>query len=67
MGIDSLRINKFCELTGWSEAAIRQRIQRGEWIDGLEYVRINKTLLISIKGYESWVEKNRETVPDCLK
>jgi len=65
--IDSLRIKKFCELTGWTENAIRQRIQRGDWIDGLEYTRINKTVLISVKGYESWVEKNREHVPACLK
>jgi len=67
MEIDSLRIRKFCELTGWPEEAIRTRISNGDWTDGLEYTRINRVLLISIEGYELWVSKNRAQVPDCLK
>lgn len=66
MDIDSLRIKKFAELTGWTEGAVRMRIHRGEWMEGREFVRVNGAILISIKGYESWVEKNREHVPACL-
>ena len=66
MEIDSLRIKKFCELTGWSEKAVRTRMSRGEWLDGREYTKINGTILISIMGYESWVKKSRKSIPACL-
>jgi len=66
MDIDSLRLKKFAELTGWTEGAIRMRISRGEWIEGREFVRVKGAILISVKGYESWVQKSREPVPACL-
>lgn len=68
MDIDSLRIKKFCELTGWTEDAIRHLINDGVWLDGREYIRMsNKRLLVSIEGYETWVNKNRKKIPAAFK
>ncbi|QJC56103.1 hypothetical protein HC248_01389 [Polaromonas vacuolata] len=44
-------------LTGYSEKAIRRKIQDGIWLEGREYRRgPDGRILISIKGYQSWVE-----------
>ena len=66
MEIDSIKIAKFCTLTGWTEDAVRGRMKRGDWIDGREYVKVGNTILISIKGYEKWVNKSRASVPACF-
>lgn len=68
MDIDSIRIKKFCEETGWSEKAVRCMIEKGVWIDGREYTRMpNRRIIISIKGYEAWVSHNKKTVPRTLQ
>ncbi len=68
MDIDSLKIKKFCELSGWTESAVRHMINKGLWTDGLEYVRMpNKCLYVSIKGYEGWINRNRRKVPASFR
>ncbi len=68
MDIDSLRINKFCELTGWTEKSVRCMIEKGTWIDGREYTRMpNRRIVISIKGYETWINHNKKAVPRTLQ
>jgi hypothetical protein len=45
-------------LTGLSEKAIREKIHVGKWVEGREYRRSpDGGVMISIKGYERWVEK----------
>jgi hypothetical protein len=44
--------------TGLTEKAIRRKIEDGKWIEGREYWRTEDGgIFISIKGYESWVER----------
>lgn len=49
-------------ITGFTEKAIRRKIQEGVWLEGREYTRSpDGRILISIKGYTSWVERGRES------
>jgi len=68
MDIDSIKIKKFCDLTGETEAAVRHLINDGVWLDGREYTRMpNGRLWISIKGFENWINKNRKKIPAAFK
>ncbi len=52
-----VRIKKFCELTGWSESWVRKRISRQVWRENEQYFYTpGNRIVISIKGYEAWVE-----------
>ncbi len=42
-------------VTGLSEIAIRNRISRGDWLEGREYVRREGRIFIDLQGYERWV------------
>lgn len=68
MDIDSVRIKKFCEMTGWTEEAVRHLINDGDWINGREYIKISsRRLVISIAGYEAWIKKNKPVVPPSFR
>ncbi|WP_241693388.1 excisionase [Endozoicomonas acroporae] len=55
--VDYVRIEKFCELTGWSESWVRKRISKQVWQEGREYVHLpGNRIVVSIRGYEAWVE-----------
>lgn len=41
-------------VTGLSVAAIRNRIDRGFWVEGKHYVKREGRVLIDLKGYERW-------------
>jgi hypothetical protein len=46
--------------TGFSEKAIRRKIEDGVWVDGREYrYGPDGHIYISIKGYCTWVEQGR--------
>ena len=50
-------------ITGYSEKAIRRKIQDGVWLEGKEYRKSpDGRVLISIKGYTSWVEQGQQRV-----
>lgn len=52
---------KAAELTGYSVKAMERKIERGEWVEGREWRRApDGRRLVSIKGYEQWVERGRE-------
>lgn len=54
-------IKKFSELTGYTEKAIRAKIERGEWIEGAIFKRApDNRILIDIEGFQSWVEKTAQ-------
>lgn len=41
-------------ITGLSEVAIRNKLVRGVWIEGRQYVKRDGRILIDLKGYEKW-------------
>jgi hypothetical protein len=47
-------------MTGYTEKAIRRKIQERVWLEGREYRKSpDGRILISIKGYTSWVEQGQ--------
>jgi hypothetical protein len=54
-------IPKAAELTGYSPRAIREKISRGVWLEGREYVKgADGHVLISMKGYAHWCEQGNK-------
>lgn len=52
-----VRIVKFCELSGYTEKAVRRKIDDGVWVAGREYRRApDGSLQIDLEGYARWVE-----------
>lgn len=53
-------IPKAAEITGYTRRAIEDKIAKGVWIEGREWVKApDGHRLISIKGYQAWVERGR--------
>lgn len=46
-------------LTGYTAKAIRAKIEKGEWVEGRQYVRRDGRVLIDLRGYETWAETGR--------
>ena len=56
-------ISKFEELTGYTEKAVRRKIEEGVFVEGREYMRApDNRILISMEAYDKWVEGR----PDSL-
>lgn len=51
-------IKKFCELTGFSEAAVHTRKAKGIWLEGdvWRYAPESKKILMDLQAYDAWVE-----------
>lgn len=50
-----LTIPKFAVESGYTEDAIRSKIKRGEWLDGLVWVKApDGRILIDTEGFEAW-------------
>ncbi|MCG3168378.1 MAG: hypothetical protein WA094_07985 [Candidatus Desulfobacillus denitrificans] len=48
-------IKKLAEITGYSPAALRKKIERGVLIEGLHYVRSpDSRILISLHAFQAW-------------
>lgn len=45
--------------TGLTVPAIRAKIHKAEWAEGMHYVRRDGRIYIDMEGYERWVEKGR--------
>jgi hypothetical protein len=55
-----VRINLFAQQSGFTEKAIRRKIEDGIWVQNREYRRApDGALLIDVEGYEKWVEGNQ--------
>jgi hypothetical protein len=46
-------------VTGFSEKAIRKKIEEQIWQEDREWVRAAGRILIDLQGYERWVERQR--------
>ena len=57
---DYVTIPVAAAMTGYSVKAIRRKIEAGVWLEGREFRRApDGHVLISVKGYELWVERGR--------
>lgn len=63
MSSDSVRyvlINKFCELTGYTEKAVRRKVEEGVWV---HHQVVRKApdghIMIDLEGYKKWVEAEK--------
>lgn len=55
-----VRISAFERITGYTEKAVRRKIEDGVWMEGREYRRApDGNLLIDMEGYQRWVEGQR--------
>jgi len=55
--LNYITINKFCDATGYTAKAVREKIRLNIWKENKVWVKApdNRQLII-INGYESWVE-----------
>jgi hypothetical protein len=54
-------IEKAAELTGYTRRAIEEKIAKGIWLEGREWVKApDGRRLISIRGFTQWVERGKE-------
>ena len=52
-----VRLPRFSELTGYTQKAVRRKIEEGVWIEGREYRRApDGHIIIDMVGFEKWVE-----------
>lgn len=50
-------LSVFETLTGYTEKAIRRKIEEGHWLEGREYRRApDGRILVDLEGYAKWVE-----------
>lgn len=55
-----VRLALFAQQSGYSEKAIRRKIEDGIWVQGREYRKApDGAILIDVEGYERWVEGNQ--------
>ncbi len=55
-GVDFVRVQFFCERSGWTDDAVRAKLKKGVWTGGAVWRRApDGSVLISLAGYHSWV------------
>lgn len=47
----------FCSLTGYSEKAVRRKIEEGIWLQGKHYRKVCGRIHMSMEAYNKWVEQ----------
>ena len=61
--LDRVTIRKFSELSGYTEVAVRSKIKEGIWRENQVFSRApDNRILISLSGYEAWVDRKRSKV-----
>lgn len=46
----------FCQLTGYSEKAVRRKIEEGIWLQGKHYRKVCGRIHMNLQAYYQWVE-----------
>lgn len=55
-----VQLSVFESLTGYSQKAVRRKIEDGHWLEGKEYRRApDGHILVDMEGYYKWVEGQR--------
>jgi hypothetical protein len=53
--VNLVLLPRFAELSGYTEKAIRRKIEEGIWLEGREYVKApDRHILIDIAKVEKW-------------
>lgn len=53
-----VRLPLFERLTGYTQKAVRRKIEEGVWLEGKQYRRApDGHIIIDMDGYEKWVER----------
>lgn len=61
MSVRYLTVDKFAEESGYTGDAIRNKIQRGVWLEGRQFRRApDGRIMIDTAGVEKWVEGQLE-------
>ncbi|WJJ94045.1 excisionase [Neopusillimonas aromaticivorans] len=56
-----IRLPLFETVTGYTEKAVRRKIDDGIWLEGKEYMRApDGHILVDLEGYYKWVENQRQ-------
>lgn len=56
-----IRLPVFEALSGYTQKAVRRKIEEGIWVEGREYKKApDGHILIDLKGYETWVESLKQ-------
>lgn len=54
-----VRLPLFERLTGYTQKAVRRKIESGAWLEGREYRRApDGHIIVDLHGYQKWVEKS---------
>lgn len=52
-----VRVNKFHELTGYTEKAVYEKMRTGAWVEGRHVQRApDGHILVDLEEFEKWVE-----------
>lgn len=56
-------ISKFCEITNYTDKAVRRKIEEGVWRESKMWRRApDGHIMMDLEGYEQWVEGERAAV-----
>lgn len=57
MSLRYVLIHKFCEDSGYSEKAVRRKIEDGIWLENAQFRKApDGRIMIDVQGVELWVE-----------
>lgn len=49
-------IKRFADLTGYTDKAVRRKLDQGVWVEGVHYKRgKDGRILINLEAYDEWV------------
>lgn len=53
-----LKLNRFCELSGYTEYAVRSKISQGKWKEGVIWMKAcDGRIHINWEAYQAWVQE----------
>lgn len=57
---DLMTIAEFCRITGRTDPAVRAKIKRGYWLEGIHFKRDGRRIMLSRKACmrQMWVERD---------
>lgn len=56
-----IKLQVFEALTGYTQKAVRRKIEEGVWLEGREFMRApDGHILVDLRGYEKWVENHKQ-------
>jgi hypothetical protein len=53
---DWILLERFCQITGYTEEAVKVKRKRGIWPDGIITVTRGRRIHVNLRRYEAWVE-----------